>query len=473
MQESLLVLYYGPDAAETEQRWVLGDRPFDLVGRTSDDEVLSVLIEEDVDCLVCTGGPDVFAVIDRVRESLPHVPVVVFGTGDLDAATALDHGVTHHVDVGEDDRIEALEALESVVAKYRRERRERTMLDSLLENIPLSVYFKDRKSRHVRVSDEMPELNGPPYLENPEGKRFHTPEDIVGTSDFDLYPSELAEEAVADDDEVVETEEPIVNRIEHAFGSPYDGMFVATSKAPWYDDRGNVIGTVGVTRDISERKQYENQLERQNERLERFARVISHDLRNPLEVARGRLEFARDDGDAEHFEAIERSLTRMDDLIDDVLALARHGEAVSDPETVDVSTAARDAWAVVESHGATLDVQTDVTVHADSGRLSQLFENLFRNCVEHGSEDPATLTITVGDFPLRAGFFVADDGVGIPEAERDSVFDAGFSTGDDGTGLGLSIVRSIADAHGWNVQVAESDDGGARFEFKNTWGTQE
>jgi signal transduction histidine kinase len=89
-----------------------------------------------------------------------------------------------------------------------------------------------------------------------------------------------------------------------------------------------------------------------------------------------------------------------------------------------------------------------------------VFENLFRNAVEHAGDD---VTITVGT--LDGGFYVDDDGPGIPEDERDRVFEAGYSTGEAGTGFGLSIVRDVVEAHGWDIRVVEGADGGARFEI--------
>ena len=100
-----------------------------------------------------------------------------------------------------------------------------------------------------------------------------------------------------------------------------------------------------------------------------------------------------------------------------------------------------------------------VELQADATRLRQLLENLFRNSVDHGGED---VTITVGT--LADGFYVADDGPGIPEAERDQVFESGYSTNRDGTGFGLAIVEEIAAGHGWEITVTEGVEGGARFE---------
>ncbi|QLH84477.1 ATP-binding protein [Halosimplex pelagicum] len=200
-------------------------------------------------------------------------------------------------------------------------------------------------------------------------------------------------------------------------------------------------------------------LERQNERLERFAGIVSHDLRNPLTVAQGRLELLAEEYDEEHVAAIERSHERMEALIEDILTLAREGEGATEAESVDLADAAAECWEHVETGEATLAVETAATVRADPGRLQQLLENCVRNSVEHGSDD---LTVTVGD--CEGGFYVADDGPGIPESERERVFEAGYSSADDGTGLGLNIVAGIAESHGWDVAVRESEAGGARFE---------
>jgi PAS domain S-box-containing protein len=231
----------------------------------------------------------------------------------------------------------------------------------------------------------------------------------------------------------------------------------------------------------------ERELTRQNERLEEFASVVSHDLRNPLEVVSGSLDLAARTGDQEHFDRAERAVERMDQLIEDLLSLAREGRRVTDCEEVDLATLARRCWATVATDSAQLQVNDSLELTASESRLRQLLENLFRNSVEHGStsnrmesgdsvehgsttsrpeaddSDPA-VTITVGRLPDRRGFYVADDGPGIAPDEHDAVFGSGYSTADDGTGFGLAIVDRIADAHDWELSLTESDDGGARFE---------
>ena len=223
-----------------------------------------------------------------------------------------------------------------------------------------------------------------------------------------------------------------------------------------------------------ELREREKELERQNGRLEEFASVVSHDLRNPLNVARGHLELARERGDEESFDHVESAHDRMEALISDLLALARQGQTVGATEEVSLSNLAERAWSHVETGDAALDVRTSATVEADEARLRNLFENLFRNAVEHAG-DGVNITVTADGFSDDAArtsefdgerrFVVADDGPGIPPEERERVFEDGYST-DDGTGLGLTIVTSIADAHGWELSLDESDSGGARFSFE-------
>ncbi|MFD1585708.1 PAS domain S-box protein [Halorientalis brevis] len=231
-------------------------------------------------------------------------------------------------------------------------------------------------------------------------------------------------------------------------------------------------GTTGIVRDITERKERERQLQRQNERLDAFADVLSHDLRNPLGVAMGRAELLRREladrsapGEGTlttHLDHVDRAHDRIDDIIDDVLTLARQGETVADSDRVALTTVAEDAWLHVETREATLRVPDAGAIRADPNRLTRLLENLFRNAVEHGDSN---VTVTVG--VTDDGFYVADDGPGIPPAERDRIFESGYSRSPDGTGYGLAIVAEIAGAHGWDVTATESASGGARFEFSS------
>jgi signal transduction histidine kinase len=199
-----------------------------------------------------------------------------------------------------------------------------------------------------------------------------------------------------------------------------------------------------------------------------IASVVGHDLRNPLDVATAHLQAARETGDPVHFDRLERAHDRMERIIRDVLTLAR-GEGTVDPTPgVDLDAVATDAWTTVDTGSAALSLADDLpTIEADPDRLRRLFENLFRNGVEHGPANPdaadPSIRIRVG--AVDDGFFVADDGRGVAPADRERVFEPGY-TDADGTGLGLTIVRRIAAAHGWTVSLEAGADGGARFEVR-------
>ena len=212
--------------------------------------------------------------------------------------------------------------------------------------------------------------------------------------------------------------------------------------------------------DITERKHREQELRRQNDRLEEFAGVVSHDLRNPLRVAQGRLELAHEECESEHLDAVATAHDRMSTLIEDLLTLAREGDSVSEQEPLALADVSERCWQNAEIADATIQTPINRTIQADEGRLAQLLENLIRNAVEHGGEG---VTVTIGE--LDDGFYVEDDGPGIPEDEREDVFEAGYSTAEEGTGFGLSIAKQVADAHGWDVRVTDGSDGGARFEI--------
>ncbi|MFW6448977.1 MAG: PAS domain S-box protein [Halobacteriota archaeon] len=225
------------------------------------------------------------------------------------------------------------------------------------------------------------------------------------------------------------------------------------------DDGGGVQAVVGAVRDVSGRVERERQLERERDRLDEFASVVSHDLRNPLSVAESRLELARADCSSEHLDHVGVALDRMAALIDDLLVLAREGDTVSDLDEVALGPFLRECWETVRTSEATLSIETDRHIRADESRLRQLVENLFRNATEHAGP---SVHVTVGD--LATGFFVADDGPGIPPPLQGQLFDPGVTTSEAGTGFGLPIVKQIAAAHGWTVGATAAADGGARFE---------
>ncbi|MCL9813531.1 ATP-binding protein [Natranaeroarchaeum aerophilus] len=242
------------------------------------------------------------------------------------------------------------------------------------------------------------------------------------------------------------------------------------------------LGQLIIFNDITEQERYRKQLEAQNDRLESFTGMVSHDLRNPLNVAQGNSQIIselfeaanNEDGSYEPLgtetlatvddasSALTVTLARMERLIDDLLVLAREGQSIEETEPVPLKTVADDGWQMVDQRDATLVVEENPTITADPDRLQQLLENLFRNAIEHGGTD---VTIRVGALADDTGVYIEDDGPGVPEEIRDEVFESGVTTNRDGTGFGLAIVSKIATAHGWTIDCTESESGGARFEI--------
>jgi len=313
------------------------------------------------------------------------------------------------------------------------------------------VYALDADSRYVGCNEYLAELTG------------YDAEETIGETPAIFHPDEDIErferairELIRNDDTEVKTIETTVRTADDAV-IPVEVNLTLLPSA-----NGEFAGTVGVVRNVSDRKERERELERQNERLAEFANVVSHDLRNPLNVAKAEAEMLGEQFDHERLDHLQTAHGRMEAIIEDVLTLARQGEAVEDPADASLERVAEGAWTNVSSPRATLSVEADVTFPADARRLQRLLENLFRNAVEHGGGD---VTVTLGPLDARYGFYVADDGPGMSEDEREDAFESGYTTDADGTGFGLAIVRRIADAHGWSVTLVDGAAGGARFEF--------
>ena len=373
-------------------------------------------------------------------------------------------------------------------------------LEAILENTTTPMFMKGDDGRYIFVNHGYREMTG------------LTDEEIVGRTDAELFPQKTADTVWANDRAVLQTGDPL--EVEERIVVDGEALQYLSAKVPIYDtgersDPDNPVAVFGVASNITDIRNKEQELQRERDRLAEFASVVSHDLRSPLSVAQGRLKLARTTGDESHLEQIETALGRMERIIDDVLLLARQGRDIKETEPVSLRDAVSDAWDMVsqdaQNGGLVFVDDGEATIIADRPRLLQLLENLLRNSVEHGStggrseaansveresteprsqsqtsanhgtsssqaksgdavdSGEESVTVTVG--ATENGFHVADNGPGVPDDEREALFEAGYSTSEDGSGFGLAIVDRIADAHGWSVDVAESADGGARFEI--------
>ena len=233
--------------------------------------------------------------------------------------------------------------------------------------------------------------------------------------------------------------------------------------------RGEAVdGAVAVVSDVASDIEYRRLLKRQNERIEEYSATVSHDLRSPLSVASGWLDIAIDGDSTEPLGRVDESLERMEELIGGLRTIGRYGQIVEGLSELDPGELAEMAWSETGGEDRSLVIEDGLgTIRGDRDRVVELFKHLFRNCVEHGRADT---TVRVG--PVPEGFYVADDGPGIPEGDRESVLKFGYSTTDDGIGVGLAAVKAIADAHGWELVLTDAEGGGARVEFRRRWHPQ-
>ncbi|ESS06265.1 MAG: PAS sensor histidine kinase [uncultured archaeon A07HB70] len=411
----------------SEQNWA--DRQLSYLAET---DILSPgeleRVREAVDRLVAGETDEVTVEVEPGRPA--STDVAELGLRPLDAGTDEDLVLVTTRDVTEHKR------REREILELKRQ------YETLVENLPNgAVFLFDTDCRYVRARGTELEAVGIP------------PDEIEGSTPHDLFPEETA-------DELARYVTDALDGSGHTFTQTLGDETYRNRVVPVKTGADEITHAMALTQNVTDQTEHRAKLERQNRRLEEFTSIVSHDLRNPLTVAEGSLELAQETGESSHLSRAADAVGRSQTLVDDLLTLAREGEAVAEVGPVVLADVAEQSWRTAETPGATLDVDATQTIRADRSRLQQLFENLYRNAAEHSSGE---VTVSVG--ATDGGFYVADTGPGIPESDREEVFEAGHSTVEEGTGFGLRIVEQIADAHGWAVGVTESERGGARFEF--------
>ncbi|GAA0284295.1 sensor histidine kinase [Halobacterium noricense] len=460
-----------------------GTDRFEVTHTVTREDTVDALSTADVDCVVSAYTfPDGNGIelLKRIREAHPRLPFILYtGKGSEEIASdAISAGVTDYIQkrAGAEQYEVLANRIENAVEKCRSEREladQNRRLATLITNLPGMVYRCENDPGWPMefVGGECEQLSGYDAAALERGD-VRWGEDVIHPDDRGSVWATV-QTAIADEQSF-----EVTYRIRTADG---DRRHVWERGRGVPDENSDVVAIEGFITDVTEHVERERELRRQRNRLDEFASIVSHDLRNPLNVADGRLELARDDCNSEHLDDVAAAHDRMAALIDDLLALARSDAAITDPDRVSLHDVATDCWRSVETPTATLRVDGETTVFADRSQLRRLFGNLFRNAVEHGSTDPQNakrsedavehgsaqsddcVTVRVGD--LDDGFYVEDDGPGIPAGDRERVFEYGYSTDDRGTGIGLSIVAELVDAHGWSIEITDGETGGTRFEI--------
>ncbi|ELZ38861.1 response regulator [Halorubrum tebenquichense] len=460
----ITVLHVDDDESLVEMAATFVERQNDaitVVTATSPAAALDILKERSVDCVVSDYNmpeTDGLGLLRILRDEYPDLPFILYtGRGSEEIASdAISAGVTDYLqkETGVDQYAVLANRIANAVAQHRAERAVAATRDrfrKLIEESTDVISIVDANGRWQYLSPSAERVLG------------YDPDELVGDVGFDYVHPDDRPAAVEKFSETVEHPDR-VSAAEFRFDHP-DGWVWLENYARNMVDDATIGGFVVHTREVTERVRREQELERQNERLEAVIDTISNDLRGPLRTADANLELVRNavDEAAVDDAAVDETraaLDRMDGLIDDLLSFAQEGEGVDDLRPVDVKAAATAAWRTVETGAASFTCEPSAAVLADRSRLERLFENLFRNVARHGGPD-ATVSAGTTD----EGFYVADDGVGVAVDEVDRIFESGYSTASQETGFGLSIVRQIAQVHGWTVTAFEDRAGGVRVEF--------
>ncbi|MFW6018545.1 MAG: PAS domain-containing sensor histidine kinase [Halapricum sp.] len=550
-----------------------------------------------------SGGADGTAIdgaetVETVREHLEDVPVGVYALdGDRETVGRLLAENVDTVIQVPPERTSLLAGRIRSLAGAVEEEPPRTQFQSFLDHYPNEVYFKDRNSRFVNLTQN----------KGFEGGEFDR-EQVVGLTDYELYERSLADELFEEERRLLETGEPIEDKIEH-YREDGEDRWISTTKVPRYDSDGKLLGLVGNVRDVTpikrqeramaalhdasrrlvraqsrrevgqiavdiaaemdglpqarvdlfdpddgglrtvaeidgvdwneqsfrhaaatglpryrteagefvsvdiddhehrelelpgdieyvcglrlplgdhgvlgvdgggeafdpftvelahvlasnaeaalDRAEQEHQLTAQSERLEDFAALSSHELRNRLQIALGTAERARAKDDLDAIDDVIETLSRMDRLVSQLLTLARTGSVSRSTESVALSGVVEAAWGVAGEPEMRLVVEEDAVVTADRDALLEAFEMLVRTVAEVTTSEH----VRVGTLP--DGFFLEDDAAAVEPAD---LFEPTHSDGGPASDS-VYLVSAIADAHGWDIEVEPSDAGGTRFSF--------
>jgi len=351
-----------------------------------------------------------------------------------------------------------------------------TILRLLMSTIPDRIFFKDLQSRIVRNNAAHARGFGT------------TPDACVGKTDFDFFSREYAERTFAEEQEIIRTGHPIISQDQRIVRRDGTVVWGSTTKMPWRDPDGRIIGTFGLTRDVTATKEAEarlrkehEELTRSNAELEQFAYVASHDLQEPLRAVASCVQLlkkryeGRLDARADEFilHAVEGT-KRMQALINDLLAYSRVGTHQQPFEPVDCSEIVEEALAnltvAVQESGATVTRDPLPTVMADPTHLTQVFQNLIGNALKFRAEDRKPLIhLTAKNAAGQWTFAVRDNGIGIEPQYFERIFRVfqRLHTREryPGTGIGLAICKKIVDRHGGRIWIESQPGQGSTFYF--------
>ena len=365
------------------------------------------------------------------------------------------------------------------------------LLTSLLSKIPDLIYFKDKESRFVEISKSKAEQVG------------LVKEEVIGKTDFDYFTKEHAEAAYRDEQRIMETGKPILNKIEKETHPDGRITWTSTTKLPWYDENGNIIGTFGISRDVTNRKHREEQLIKAQKAAQKasyakttFLAIMSHEIRTPLNAIIGMCEILEETvlskEQHNYLKVLREAGETLLAIINDVLDISK-----IECGDIQIENAEFELDSIIEkicdimairAHKKGIELidhispNIPVNLIGDAYRIRQILVNLIGNSIKFTDEGEVVLNVKLAeedryhcknkeDDEVCLLFTVKDTGVGIPESKHEDIFES-FKQADSsttrkfgGTGLGLSISKKLVELMGGEMRVESKEGEGSEFLF--------
>jgi len=363
-------------------------------------------------------------------------------------------------------------------------RQERYLVHALMDNLPHNVYFKDSASRFLRINKALARYFG-----------LSDAAEAAGKTDCDFFTEEHAQQAMADEREILRSGQPIVDKEEKETWPDGHATWAVTTKMPLYDEAGRIVGTFGVSRDITEKKQAAEVLRAAKEAAEAASRAksiflanMSHEIRTPMNAILGMTELVLDTPLApqqrEFLRAVQESGEALLAVINDILDFSKieAGKLALDSAPFDLAESLGDTMKslALRAHGKGLELafhlrpEIPAAVVGDRARLRQVVVNLVGNAIKFTDAGEVVLDVAVesrSDHEVVLHFAVTDTGIGIPKDKLAAIFDA-FEQADNsttrrfgGTGLGLAISSRLCEMMGGRIWVQSEVGRGSTFHF--------
>ena len=361
---------------------------------------------------------------------------------------------------------------------------ERYLLAALMDNLPHNIYFKDTQSRFLRINKAMAHCFG-----------LRNPSEALGKTDSDYFTNEHALQALADEREIISTGQPLLDKEEKETWPDGHITWVSTSKVPLLSPEGQVIGTFGISRDITDRKKAEVQLKAAKEAAEvanvakgEFLATMSHEIRTPMNGIIGMIDLLLStnltDQQRMYLELASQSADALLRLINDVLDFSKIEAGKLELESVGfklrdtLGDTLQTLAGRASSKGLELTYRIPPVIPddliGDPGRLCQIIVNLTGNAIkftEQGEIAVAVKAESLIDEKVRLHFTVSDTGPGIAPEQQQVIFEA-FRQADSsmsrrygGTGLGLAISSHLVELMDGRMWVESEVGKGSTFNF--------